>query len=235
MTLVLIVIVLATVGALLLGRRPHRRLATPLRRRRLLVTATGFALAGYLVSYAWTPALVVGLASAGVLVAHFAWLNARTPGLPLVGTGVLLNSLVMVANGAMPVSLDAARRAGSDLDAADLLASPWREAVTDATILPFLGDVLPLAWPVAPQVVSVGDVLVAAGCGLFVLRGLSSVRPALDAHGRSAGTAHQPTALGDEAEPPADHGMMATPGTASGTPAARPALEGAISHGQEGP
>jgi Family of unknown function (DUF5317) len=202
MTLVLVVIGLATGVALLLGGRPRRLLAMPLRRRRLLLTATGALALGFAVSTLWPPALVLGLVSAAGLAAYWCALNRRVPGLPLVGTGLALDALVLAVNGSMPVSLAAAQRAGSELTAAELLASPSREVLDDATLLPFLGDVLPFAWPVAPQVVSVGDVLVAAGCGLLLVRTLCSASDR--AHEPEALPAHETIDVGATAPGPLD-------------------------------
>jgi Family of unknown function (DUF5317) len=177
MTLALIVSVLATGVGWLLGGRVNGLMQVRLHRCRLLVTAATTALVGDLASLVWSPALVVGFVIASVLVAYFAWLNRSVPGLFLVGVGCGLNAVVMAVNVGMPVSLHAARWAGARLSEPVLAASPWREAAADDTILPFLGQIVPLAWPVSPQVASVGDVLIAAGCGLLVVAGMTAHRP----------------------------------------------------------
>jgi Family of unknown function (DUF5317) len=168
MTLVLIVIGLATGVGFLLGGRLSGLGRVLLLRRRLLVTAAGAALAGYVVSLVWPRALMVGFVAAFVLVAYFGWLNRSVPGLFLVAAGCGSNALVMAVNAGLPVSLHAAQLAGARLSEPLLAASAWREVADSSTVLPFLGQVVPLAWPVSPQVVSVGDVLIAAGCGLCV-------------------------------------------------------------------
>jgi len=96
--------------------------------------------------------------------------NVRVRGLPLVLSGVFLNFVAIAANGMrMPVSgraLELFSRAG----AAEYLAagvSPSHVLATDATRLPWFGDLLPVPIPPFTSVISVGDVLIAAG--LFYL------------------------------------------------------------------
>jgi len=237
MTLVMIVIVLAGGGALFLGGSPRRLLQVPLRRRRLLLTAAGAVLLGYAGSSLWDPAFVVGAALGSALVAYFTWINRLVAGLPLIGTGVALNGLVMLANLGVPVSLDALRRSGSDLTAADIAASPWREAIDDMTILPFLGDVLPLAWPVAPQVVSLGDVLLAAGAGLYVVFGMTdrALPPGLPVPAAARAAAPgAPTAAATGQEAPVTRGTIAAGVVPADPPQTSRELEGVTTHGQEG-
>jgi hypothetical protein len=72
----------------------------------------------------------------------------------------------------MPVSLAAAARAGVDTGpfAGD---SDGRHVAADSdTRLRALGDVIPAPLPIHPEVLSPGDVLVAAGAGLLVFAGM---------------------------------------------------------------
>jgi hypothetical protein len=97
----------------------------------------------------------------------------------LLGLGLGLNALVIVANGAMPVELPAATAAG--VRTGSLLHDP-RHAVAGArTRLPLLDDRIALPLPGQPQVLSAGDVLVAAGAGLMIAqamrRRLAAPRP----------------------------------------------------------
>ncbi|NHC13350.1 DUF5317 domain-containing protein [Motilibacter deserti] len=114
-------------------------------------------------------ALLVGLAALAALAVVVA--NRWRPGVPLIGLGLLLNAAVVVANGAMPVSLVAAERAGVPYEQLHLDADPGHEEATPSTRLRLLGDVVPVASPLRREVVSVGDVLVAAGVAMFVLAG----------------------------------------------------------------
>ena len=104
-----------------------------------------------------------------VLVGLFLLGNARLPGVPLVALGLLLNVVVIGANAAMPVSVDAAARAGISRAELGLARDAMRTPTGPDTRLAYLGDVVPVALPRWPQVVSPGDVLVAAGVGLLLL------------------------------------------------------------------
>ncbi|OHV46918.1 hypothetical protein BBK14_01290 [Parafrankia soli] len=123
----------------------------------LVVLAVG-RLVGALHSPAWI------LASAGLVV--FAVANRRLPGLPLLCAGVLLNALVISANsGDMPVSAWAADRAGVSVQS--IHDSHFHTVAGGDTSLRLISDILPLPTPGAPAVVSLGDVLMAAGLGMF--------------------------------------------------------------------
>nr|WP_269205087.1 DUF5317 domain-containing protein [Motilibacter aurantiacus] len=116
--------------------------------------------------------LLVGLAALAALAVVVA--NRWRPGVPLIGLGLVLNAAVVVANGAMPVSLVAAERAGVPYERLHLDADPAHEPETPSTRLRMLGDVVPVASPLRREVVSAGDVMVAAGAGLFLFSGTHS-------------------------------------------------------------
>lgn len=103
------------------------------------------------------------------LVALVLVLNRRVPGLTLFGVGLVLNALVMAANGGfMPVSDSAlyAAGSGSTVDAMRTNGRVQKTFLMQAdTALWFLGDVLP--FPPIGKVYSVGDVV--AGLGAFWL------------------------------------------------------------------
>jgi hypothetical protein len=121
------------------------------------------------------PSYALGLAVSALLVGLFLARARRVPGLGLVTLGLALNALVVAANGAMPVSASAAARAGAESGA---LASDLRHEPLDAgTRLPLLADVVPVALPLRPEVVSPGDVLVAAGLGRLVVVGMRRRTP----------------------------------------------------------
>jgi hypothetical protein len=67
--------------------------------------------------------------------------------------------IVIAANGAMPVSPDAARVADTEIT----IEGIGHEPITDDTVLPWLADVIPL--PGLRFVVSPGDVVLALGIG----------------------------------------------------------------------
>jgi hypothetical protein len=119
---------------------------------------------------------VVTLALSGLLVALFLWGNWQLAGMPLIALGLLLNAVVVGLNFAMPVSLEAAARAGLAPEELHLGDDPLHEAAGPGTRLGLLGDQIPVALPWRPQVVSPGDVLIAAGVGLLLVTG-APVRP----------------------------------------------------------
>jgi len=100
-------------------------------------------------------AVVIGHLAGLLLIAQLGTL----PGTAWIALGVVCNAAVILANGAMPVWPDAIEFLGAGREA--LLASPRHEAMTAATELAVLGDVLPV--PVIRLVVSLGDVLMFAG------------------------------------------------------------------------
>lgn len=84
------------------------------------------------------------------------WFRA---GMWLIALGFTANVVVILANGAMPVGPDAIASLGGDPGAAVLAGK--HELLTDATRLPLLADVIPVA-PVR-MIVSLGDILLVAG------------------------------------------------------------------------
>ena len=148
------------------------------------------------------PSYSAGLVVSAALLAVFLGRARGTPGLGLVALGFGLNALVVAVNGAMPVSATAAARAGADTGA---LAADLRHTPLDAgTRLPLLADVVPVALPLRPEVVSAGDVLVAAGLGRFVVVGMRQRGPLGGGQRRGCGRIH---GLADA--PPTPGGPMA--------------------------
>jgi uncharacterized protein DUF5317 len=106
------------------------------------------------------------------------WLNRHLPGLTWIAAGLVLNLLVISLNGGfMPVAGAARSFAGlPPLSARDANVIP----MTETTLLPWLGDTLPLpAWLPFANVYSPGDVLVAIGGVLFIQRNLTRVPASL--------------------------------------------------------
>ncbi len=116
----------------------------------------------------WAPVILV---SSQILLLLFAWLNRKQPGFWLLGTGLLLNFLVIVLNGGlMPISPETVRVLYPDVP-----ESRWqvgrrlgngKDIVLEAaaTRLTFLSDrfLLP-GWLQYQVAFSVGDVLIALG------------------------------------------------------------------------
>jgi len=172
-SLVVAVLLAALLVGRLCGGSLERLGGLELHRRRLVVTALVAQALGALVG---GPAHALGLAVSAALAAAFLLANRGVRGTGLVALGLAANALVVGLNGAMPVSAAAAARAGV----------PLAEAVTDArhepagprTRLALLGDRVPVLLPGRPEVVSAGDVLVAAGLAQLVVLGMLTPLPA---------------------------------------------------------
>ncbi len=167
MVLVLLVAVLALLLAVATGGRRLTRVHV--RAVRLLVAAAVLQLGTSALAPGSGPARAGALVLTVLLVGLFLAGNARLPGVPLVALGLLLNVVVVGLNAAMPVSLVAAARAGIAVEDLHLAQDAMREPAGPGTRLRLLADVVPVPLPGRPQVVSVGDVLVAAGVGLLLL------------------------------------------------------------------
>ena len=142
---------------------PFRFAGTPLVLAAFAVQAVEPLAAAY-VAYSYPMALAVS----ATLMVQFTARNIHVPGVALAGLGVLLNALVVLGNGAMPVSEHAAARAGIDLRALDLDADPRHERLDGNTRLGLLGDVLPAPVPGHREVDSAGDIALAGGVGLLI-------------------------------------------------------------------
>nr|WP_218566209.1 DUF5317 family protein [Vallicoccus soli] len=151
-------------GGSLAGWAAYRLRGLPVLVGALLVQAAALVLLP-----AQGPLPTAALAGTLLLAAAGVALDRRAASVPL-GLGLLLNAAVVLANGSMPVALDAVRRAGLDPAALALGPDPRHEPLTAATRLPWLADVLAVPLPLRPEVVSPGDVLVAAGAALLCAR-----------------------------------------------------------------
>lgn len=120
------------------------------------------------------PAVILLLANLGLLL--MVWTNRHVPGMWFLGLGLLLNLVVMLANGGyMPIAPETLVRIGAH----DLAAAPagtrmlgWKDVVLppEQAQLVALSDVLVLPRPFAPNAFSLGDVLIAIGLFVFVQR-----------------------------------------------------------------
>jgi hypothetical protein len=136
-----------------------------------LGAAASCQLAGPFVSGVIYPiCMVASAACMGV----FLLLNLLRPGVALLALGFGSNALVVALNGAMPVSLSTLVRAGLDASRAQVAADPRHEVLGAHTLLPWLGDVVPVAMPPLGQAVSPGDVLIAAGAALLLYAGMGA-------------------------------------------------------------
>ncbi len=96
-----------------------------------------------------------------VLLLLVVWLNRAEPGLWIAGVGILMNFTVIALNQGMPVMAEAITVAGGT---SDITLSAKHILVEGSTRLPFLGDVIPLP----SSVISLGDVFLAIGLGVFI-------------------------------------------------------------------
>lgn len=114
-----------------------------------------------------------------LLASHLALLafmarNRQLPGMPLLFVGFLLNAVVIAANGAMPVDPEALAAVSSE-PVADIPPGKHR-LLEDSDRLGFLADVVPLR-PLR-TVVSVGDIVMAAGAAVFMVGAMRRDAPA---------------------------------------------------------
>ena len=169
MLFALFVLVVAVVVGLLVGGRFGQLGHLPLRHGWLVLVAVAAQAGG---AFAGGSLYPLGLVVSAVLVAGFLVGNRGIAGTGLIALGLLTNALVVGLNGAMPVSEHASGKAG--ITTQDLIAGtdPRHELATSATRLRELGDVIPVLLPVHPEVVSPGDVLVAAGLAQLVVLGM---------------------------------------------------------------
>jgi hypothetical protein len=110
----------------------------------------------------------------------FVFCNPRYPEIVVIGAGLFLNFLAIIANGGyMPASVEALRKAGLESVAQGLEAGTHTGntvLMSSSTHLNFLGDWLYLpAWFPLSSAFSVGDVILGVGAALFLARRM--VRP----------------------------------------------------------
>ncbi|ACB85625.1 DUF5317 domain-containing protein [Natranaerobius thermophilus] len=104
-----------------------------------------------------------------IILIGFFIMNRHIRELKLVFIGVLLNSLVIFLNGgAMPVSEQA-------LQFTDVTETPvgTHTFITQETVLPFLGDIIPIPSPYPfSKVISIGDIIIVIGIFLLIYRNM---------------------------------------------------------------
>jgi Family of unknown function (DUF5317) len=104
-----------------------------------------------------------------ILLITCVWVNRRLPAAALILIGLVLNMAVVVANGGMPVSAQAARIAGGAAeDLPDVGGSSKHHLMTQDDVLRPLGDVIPGPPPLS-DVLSIGDLFLYVGLACFVV------------------------------------------------------------------
>ena len=130
----------------------------------------------------WGHLSVPGQVLSFILLLIVAALNLSIPGMKTLGLGILLNLIVMVANGGyMPVSPDDLVEIGHPREAEILRAGGtdfYGIALTAQTRLPFLADifVLPRFFPIR-YVLSPGDTLIGIGLVITLVWGMLTKSP----------------------------------------------------------
>ncbi len=113
---------------------------------------------------------VILLLSSFPLMLILAWANRYKAGIWIAGIGVLLNFTVIALNGGMPILPEAVEIAGGQADFAAGVQSGEIELdakhvlLDESSRVPFLADVIPMPG----SVVSLGDVLLVVGLGVFL-------------------------------------------------------------------
>lgn len=174
--ILLVLVAFSFFVSLLLGGRLERLGGVHFRGSYLVLIALGIQVLAFsrwwreeLGYAAWSKALYI---LSMLLLLAATWLNRRVAGIIPLAAGLLLNAVVILANGGqMPTSLQALEAAG--LADSHMTLEPGRASnsslIGDNTLLWFLGDVfaIPQRVPLA-NVFSVGDVLIAVGAAWFV-------------------------------------------------------------------
>jgi Family of unknown function (DUF5317) len=169
-----LILVLALIAGRLAGGRVTELGEIRLRAGALLVVVLVAQVIGSLIAPVQPPMYALGLVASAAAAALFAYRNRHLAGVPLAAIGLLLNALVVVLNGAMPVSAHAAARAGVAVEQVAPPDDPRHEVIGPRTRLRFLSAVIPVPIPGQREVDSPGDVLIAAGIGLLVISGMRS-------------------------------------------------------------
>ena len=97
------------------------------------------------------------------------WSNRVKPGMSIAGIGVLANFTVIAVNGGMPVMAEAAWVASGFTVVEPDLSGSFKHILLDETSrLTFFADVIPLRLVGIGEVISIGDIFLALGLGVFL-------------------------------------------------------------------
>ena len=134
-----------------------------------MVVAFGLqAATGWLGEDSDTAGLVMILLSFALLMVLVS-LNRSKPGMWIAGIGVLMNFTVIAVNGEMPVLAGAAEVAsGFTVSSPDLTGTFKHVALDSTSRLTFFADVVPLRVIGIGEGISLGDIFLALGLGVFL-------------------------------------------------------------------
>ena len=108
------------------------------------------------------------LALSYALLVAFLWVNRRLPAAPIMLIGLVLNLLVVVPNGGMPVSTSAVETSGGSNALLAPIDDGKHHLMTEDDVLTPLADVIALPAPVG-AVLSIGDLFLYVGMMAFVV------------------------------------------------------------------
>ena len=170
MTWLLVVLVVSVVVGVVRGGKLANAAEIHARGWFLLFVSFGIQIAAL-----FLPDSARGLATTLILTSYVSllaavWLNRRHPGALLAGIGITMNFVVIALNAGMPVSTEAIALAGGSTDVA---LDAKHVLLTAESSLPFLADVIPLPG----EVISIGDVLLGVGIGVFIEFQMRRPRP----------------------------------------------------------
>jgi len=118
-------------------------------------------------SLAWLGVTMVLVSFALIMV--MVVLNRSKPGMGITALGVLMNFVVIAANGGMPVLAGAAEVASGFTFSTPDLSGTFKHVPLDETSrLTFFADVIPLRLVGIGEVISLGDIFLALGLGVFL-------------------------------------------------------------------
>lgn len=129
-----------------------------------------------------------------VLLMALVLMNRSKQGMWIAGLGVLMNFVVISANGGMPVLAGAAEVASGFTVANPDLSGSFKHVLLDENSrLTFFADVIPLRLVGIGEVISLGDIFLALGLGVFLEHELRRPRRYFK-HGAQAqpGSANRP-------------------------------------------
>ena len=176
----MVLLLLTLAAGTAVGYARHGRLkrlaVDPPTRNRLVLTALGIYALGVLGGWAWQPLLPTLTATCWLVLAFYAWVNRGRRGAQLVALGLAANGLVILLNGGMPVSASAEARAGVEPSAGVTEVTDHATVAGTGTTLGWLGKSIPVAFPPSPEVVSPGDIALAAGGAAVLASGMSARR-----------------------------------------------------------
>lgn len=174
--MILVIFMLLGLALRLASGRSLRSLATVKLRGEtvLVVLLVGqVVLPGLHVSGVWATVAHWAWVGTFLVLVALAWINRRQPGMALLGAGFASNSLVVLANGGMPVLPAAAATVSGSAARIHIPASDFVHVLAGpGTRLVWLADAIPLPGPAGVRaLLSAGDVLLFAG--LVVLLALA--------------------------------------------------------------